>query len=439
MLYLRWLETLRHHSARPAIFDSERSITFGDLAAAVALRPRAMAPVIARTGGSEFFVEILRAWRDEQAVIPLERDAPEPLLQCPPPAGTCLVKYTPGASGIPRGIFLNAAQVAADGDRIVATMRLSPAITNLSVISMAHSYGFSNVVLPLVLHGVPVHLAPVPFPRAIEEIFKLRTAWVVAAVPSIWRAWHRSGILIDAPIVLAISAGAPLSLALENDVFAASGLKIHNFYGASECGGISFDFTDSPRISAEDVGTPLPGVNVSIDRDGRLKVVSSSVATGYDLVRENDLLSNGTYLTRDSGFLDSSGNIHLTGVSGDSINVAGRKISPAKVEATILATGLVRRVKVFGIPSPDPERYEEIAGLVELDEGIALDNLKSAIAEKLQSWELPRHWKSDPALWQLTEAALRGESSASRPQLPNHCPNVQKDPTVADQDIASAD
>ena len=393
MPYLRWLETSRRFATRPAIFEGGQTVTFAGLSEAVARRPVADSRVIARSGSVDFFVEILRAWRDGQAVIPVERDAPEPLLQMPPPEGTCLVKYTPGASGIPRGIFLNAAQVVADGDRIVAAMGLTPDVPNLGVISLSHSYGFSNIVLPLLLHGVPVHLAPVPFPRVIEEIFQCHPSIVVPAVPSMWRAWHRSGILKGAPIRLAISAGAPLSLALENDVFAASGLKIRNFYGASECGGISFDATDTPRESADDVGTVLPGVEVTINDDGRIVVKSGSVAIGYDSPRDDDQLGGGIYQTRDLGFLDSTGRLHLTGTLGGAINVAGRKVSPAKVEAALLATGLVRRVKVFGIPSSDAERHEEISANIELLENITLDVLKTAACEMLQSWELPRHWK----------------------------------------------
>lgn len=398
MPYLRWLETSRRHSDRPAIFDGDHILTFADLAAAVSLTPPATAPVIARSGSLDFFVQILRAWRDGQAVIPVERDAAEPVLHCPPPAGTCLVKYTPGASGVPRGIFLNAAQVEADGDRLVGAMGLTPATPNLSAISLAHSYGFSNVVLPLVLHGVPVHLAPVPFPRMIEEIFKQHSALVVPAVPSMWRAWHRAGILKGAPISLALSAGAPLALALENDIFAATGLKIHNFYGASECGGISFDATDAPRATADEVGTPLPGVDVSVDPSGRLLVRSTSVATAYDSPRGDDLLGDGCYLTRDLGFLDAVGKIHLTGTLGGAINVAGRKVSPAKVEAVLFATGLVRRVKVFGVPSNDPERFEEISVTFEPLPGVSLEDLKAAATDRLQNWELPRHWKIDPEL-----------------------------------------
>ncbi|GAA5116802.1 AMP-binding protein [Luteolibacter yonseiensis] len=392
MPYHRWLETSRRFASRPAIYEGGNVLTFSDLAALVESAPPANGPVIARSGEMDFFVGILRAWRDGQAVIPVERDAPEPMLNGEIPEETCLVKYTPGASGIPRGIFLNASQVIADGDRLHAAMGLSPEVPNLSVISLAHSYGFSNVVLPMILHGVPIHIAPVPFPRVIEEIFKRHTALVLPAVPSMWRAWHRAGILRGAPITLALSAGAPLPLALENEVFSSSGLKIRNFYGASECGGISLDLSDKPRESATDVGTPLPGVSVEVGRDGRLLVKSSGVAIGYDSHREDDLLENGSYLTRDLGFLDPSDRLHLTGTLGGAINVAGRKVSPAKVEAAILSTGLVRRVKVHGVASNDPERNAEIAAEVEVMENVTLYQLKSASSEKLQTWELPRQW-----------------------------------------------
>lgn len=392
MPYLRWLSTLHRHARDPAVYEEGRVTTFSELADLLERTPVATAPVIARSGGLSFLVEILRGWRDGQPVIPVERDAPEPVLSRVPPPGTVLVKYTPGASGIPRGIFFTGPQVIADGDRLVKSMGLSPAIPNLAVISLAHSYGFSNVVLPLLLHGVPVHLAPVPFPRVIEEIFRMHQAVVLPAVPSMWRAWHRAGILKGAPVSLALSAGAPLSLALETEVHADCCLKIRNFYGTSECGGISLDLSDGPRASATEVGSILPGVVVSSGRDGRLLVESDAVASGYDAFREDDVLGNGAYLTRDAGFFDDQGILHLTGTVGGAINVAGRKVSPAKVEAGLMSTGLLKRVKVFGTRSLDPERFEEISADIELTEGATLDALKSAACERLQLWEMPRHW-----------------------------------------------
>lgn len=395
MLYLRWLETSARFGDQTAVFDDENEVSFRELAALAAAAPPATGPVIARSGGVSFFVEILRAWRDGQAVIPVEKDSSEPALAQPPGAEVRLVKHTPGASGVPRGIFFNAAQIAADADRLIHAMRLSPEAPNLAVLSLAHSYGFSNIALPMLLGGVPLRLVAYPFPRVVEEAISRHDAVTIAAVPSMWRAWHRSGILKHAPIRLAISAGAPLALSLEHDVFEQAGLKIHNFYGASECGGIAWDESETPRASADLLGSALPGVHVSLGNDGRFLVSSDAVAIGYDAPRPDDVLGDGVYQTRDLGFIDGNGSLHLTATTGSAINASGRKISPAKVEAALLATGLVRAVKVHGVPSKDPERFEEIAAKVELNDGITLEFLRSAAIEKLQPWEMPRHWSAD--------------------------------------------
>ncbi len=80
---------------------------------------------------------------------------------------------------------------------------------------------------------------------------------------------------------------------------------------------------------------------------------------------------------------------------GSTINVAGRKVSPAKVEVAILATGLARRVTVFGIPSSDPQQNAEISANVELTPGTPLDALKQAATGVLQNWGIPRHCRTE--------------------------------------------
>ena len=39
----------------------------------------------------------------------------------------------------------------------------------------------------------------------------------------------------------------PYPAGLEQGVFSAGGLKLHNFYGSSECGGIAYDSLTEPR------------------------------------------------------------------------------------------------------------------------------------------------------------------------------------------------
>ena len=141
-------------------------------------------------------------------------------------------------------------------------MGLRPDWPNLGVISLAHSYGFSNLVLPLLLQGVPLVIVNSPLPESIRRAASTVPHATLPAVPALWRAWHEAGA-IPSNIRLAISAGAPLPLALEQDVFAKAGLKIHNFYGATECGGIAYDRSGTPRTDAACVGDPMMNVTVA--------------------------------------------------------------------------------------------------------------------------------------------------------------------------------
>ncbi len=112
-----------------------------------------------------------------------------------------------------------------------------------------------------------------------------------------WRAWHQAGA-IPPNVRLAISAGAPLPVSLEQEVFNSRGLKIHNFLGSSECGGIAYDSGNSPRTDAALAGTPMQNVNLSVNTDGCLTVQSRAVAETY-WPEKSVALGGGIFQTSD--------------------------------------------------------------------------------------------------------------------------------------------
>lgn len=407
MLLPRWLETCERFRDRTAVIEGLDVWTFGDLANRLATLPVARRPVIASGSVVEIATAVLRGWRDGQPVLPLEKSAVEPPLPADFPVGTAHLKLTPGICGRPRAVYFSAAQIAADCDRLVAAMDLRHVIPNLAAISVTHSYGFSSIILPLLLHGVPVHAVEVPFPKIMADAMAAHDAVVLPAVPSMWKAWHRAGFLRAEKIALAVSAGAPLSLELEQAVFDGCCLKLHNFYGASECGGISYDASDTPRDHAADLGTPLDGVDIGLDESGSFRVTSSSVALGYEAPRADEELGGGKFLTQDHGRIEG-GRLWLESSGAESINVAGRKIGPAKIETALMATGLLARARVFGVASPDPERVEEIAAMVELTSG-TLEELRHRMTATLAGWEMPRHWitGADDDRWKISRSALK--------------------------------
>src|SRR5437667_4084262 len=100
----------------------------------------------------------------------------------------------------------------ADAENIVATMGLRRDWPNFGVISLAHSYGFSNLVTPLLLHGIPLVLSHSALPESLRQIAGLGGEGItLAGVPALWRIWHEARV-IGPQIRLAISAGAPLPL-----------------------------------------------------------------------------------------------------------------------------------------------------------------------------------------------------------------------------------
>jgi acyl-coenzyme A synthetase/AMP-(fatty) acid ligase len=408
MLFSRWQEVLSRFPDRPAVIDSSGVTTFAALSAALKTQPVTTAPVFVHGSSLEVALGTLRGWRDGTPVVPLEKDASQPLLPRDRPLETAHMKLTPGIEGSPRAVFFSAAQIMADADRLVEAMGLRPGLPNLAAVSVTHSYGFSSIILPLLLHGVPVHSVDVPFPRVVADALATHPAVAVSAVPSMWRAWHRSGILAGSGIALAVSAGAPLSLELEHAVYESCGLKLHNFYGASECGGISYDASNVPREDGADLGTPLNGVMVTLGESGRFLVSSSSVALGYQDSREGEVLGGGQFLTQDHGRIER-GRLLLESSGAESINVAGRKIGPAKIEAALLATGMVEKIRVFGVASLDRERVEEITALVRLKTGSSVEAVRLAATELLAGWEVPRHWleNSNDAIWGLSRSDLK--------------------------------
>jgi len=389
MLYDRWRQIAHANPNETAIHETAtgRHWTFKQLAEE-AERNGNSADVIAFPQGisGDFVLTVLRAWRRGSVVCPLETGQAAPIIE-KVPREIVHLKMTSATTGLPRLVAFTAEQLAADAENVVAAMGLRADWPNLGVISLAHSYGFSNLVLPLLLHGIPLILVKAPLPEAVRQAATSTKHITLPAVPAMWRAWHQTDA-IPPNTRLAISAGAPLPLLLEEEIFTKHSLKVHNFYGASECGGIAFDGSTTPRVDAAFVGTPMHDVQLSVAEDSCLMVRSRAVAKAY--LHETALpLANGVFHTSDLAEL-VGGKVFLRGRANDQINVAGRKISPESIERTLLKHPDVRECLVFGIPSRDSERTEEIVAV--LVSSVKEDTLRQFALDSIPAWQLPRHW-----------------------------------------------
>ncbi|HEY5742515.1 MAG TPA: class I adenylate-forming enzyme family protein [Terrimicrobiaceae bacterium] len=318
-----------------------------------------------------------------------------------------LFKFTSGTTCEPRAISFRAAQLLADCDNVCDSMGLREDDLNYGIVAFDHSYGFSNLITPLLCRGIPLVPAWDIIPRAILQGLKSSSATVLAGVPAIFRN------ILDFPeagrcLRLCISAGALLAGDVARRFFDSWGRKIHSFYGSSECGGICYDPSETPEVSTGYVGLPLKDVDVCME-DGELSqawVRSRAVGLGYWPPLADENLREGAF--RPVDLLKRSGEGYMiAGRVSDLINVAGRKVNPHEIERILRMSPHVRQVVVLGLPAI--ARGEEVVACVE---GRATEaELRTLCANNLPAWQVPRRW------FFLEEIPLNARGKISRAEL----------------------
>jgi acyl-CoA synthetase (AMP-forming)/AMP-acid ligase II len=299
------------------------------------------------------------------------------------------LKLTSGTTSAPRAVRFRASQLLADCENICKTMGLSDLDVNYGVIPMSHSYGFSNLITPLLTRGVRLVVTHDRMPRAILDGLEVTGATVFPATPVIFQ---KLGDLSNRPqlpaLRLCISAGAPLTRQTAAAFSSHFSLKIHTFYGSSECGGIAYDASDARLYEDGFVGTPLHRVEVEhgAEEAGPIEVRSAAVGDGYFPAESSDTLVGGRFVPADLVLRTDRG-LFLVGRTSEVINVAGRKLNPLEVEARLAEYPGVKQAVVFGVESA--LRGEEPVACV-VGDGLVREAILRFCQEKLSAWQVPR-------------------------------------------------
>lgn len=405
-------------TTRAALSDRARSIS-AQLAGAGLTAGNVVA--IQLPNSVDFVATWLAALELQLVVVPIDRDAPEtevgailshfaikgllyrpdrstpsiaittrPGAARPPlPKEARLIKLTSGSTGKPRGIVTSEANLIADCENICRTMSISAGDINLGAIPFSHSYGFSNLVMPLVLYGTAIVISNDYLPQSIIDLSNHYSCTVAPLIPMVFDhlASVQRGHGDFATVRTFISAGAPLPAATSRRFRERFGSDIHSFYGCSECGGITYDRAGG-AVERGSVGQAMNGVEV--ERQGhRLAVHSKSVALGY-LIDDKTFqqLEAGRFVTDDLVEIRDDNEVVLMGRASDLINTAGRKVNPREVEHVISQIDGVRQVKVYGEPAG--ARGEVVAAAVVGAPDLTREQIREFCRERLSLHKVPR-------------------------------------------------
>lgn len=302
-----------------------------------------------------------------------------------------LLKITSGTTGAPRGVRFRQTHLLADCQNICQTMGLRPDDLNFGVISFSHSYGFSNLITPLLYQGTSLVCSIDRMPRAVYDRLQSSGATVFPATPALFQALSSlSDIRRPDCIRLCISAGAPLASEVARQFHRSFGLKIHSFYGSSECGGVAYDRSEDAELPTGFVGTPMNGVQLVKIDDDRIAVHGPNVADGYFPDAEPEVLDGVRFIPGDIIAWSNPG-LQLVGRVSDFVNIAGKKVHPSVIEKHLRQLPGIIDAIVFGIPSPT--RNEDLVAYVMTSKAVSRQALESHCREGLSSWQVPREFQ----------------------------------------------
>lgn len=190
-----------------------------------------------------------------------------------------------------------------------------------------------------------------------------------------------------------ISGAAPLPEATK-EWYKKIGIYITNGYGMTENCAICCYL--NPDISKPgSVGRPQPGAEVKIDEaTGEILNKSPYVMNGYykDPQKTAEVLQDGWLRTGDQGFIDSDGDLHITGRVKDTFKTSkGEFIIPSPIEAGYGTNNDIEQICVAGLGCPQPialVSVSEIGAAKSKDELCAsLESTMNEVNKNLKNYE----------------------------------------------------
>ena len=308
--------------------------------------------------------------------------------------------YTSGTTGTPKGVMLSHGNLTSLIASLAPVFPLGTGDRVLSVLPLHHTFELScGLLLPLSRGSRVVYLDKLNGER-LSAGLKASRATALVGVPALWELLERrisSEISDRGPVAekafeiavelsravskstgldvgralfgsvheglgghlkYLVSGGAALS-SDTHSLFQGLGLHLSEGYGLTEAAPVLTVATGGPRARPGNVGKPVPGVEIRIEKPndegvGQVLARGPNVMMGYsddpeETARTID--ADGWLSTGDLGRLDGRGRLTLVGREKDVVVASnGENIYPDDVEARLGTISGVHEYCILGVP-----------------------------------------------------------------------------------------
>jgi long-chain acyl-CoA synthetase len=322
--------------------------------------------------------------------------------------------YTSGTTSDPKGVMLTNANLHAEADAVFRFMKVGPTDAILGVLPLFHALAqMANLLLPYSCGMRVVYLEQLNTTELLRALAE-REITLFCCVPQFFYLIHEKvmrqvgssgwAAQVSFRALMALSRGARrLGLNLGKMFFAKAhralgpkmrylitggsrfdrkigedletlGFDIMQAYGLTECSGGAVVTAPGQRFRGA-VGKPLPDVQLKLlDPTVKLSDDPSEPASGEVLISgpivmkgyfnrpdaSAEVLRDGWLHTGDLGYIDSHGDLHITGRKKDVIVLSsGKNIYPEEIESHYAQSLWIKEICVLGLQSRPGEPFSE--------------------------------------------------------------------------------
>ena len=364
------------------------------------------------------------------------------------PDALCLINYTSGSTGSPKGVMLNGRSLSNNVETGMQMLPVDPGQRLVSMLPLAHMFGqVCEFLYPLCCGTHIYFLTKSPTPSILLKAMQDVKPYIVVTVPLVIEKIYKKNInpLLSRKVVkflwripftgqairrkvrkalttafggelrYFICGGAPISPDVEACMKEIK-FPISVGYGMTECGPL-IGGNPPKYFVAHSGGVPVPNMEVMIDQPnqygvGEILVRGENVMMGYYKNEEATIAAftdDGWMRTGDLGCLDKHKNIFIKGRNKTMIlGASGQNIYPEEIEDKLNnLEGVGESIIV--------EREGRLVGLVFPDEQtskrMGIDALRELMKQNLQSLN-----KLIPGYSQVSDIELKEEPFEKTPK-----------------------
>jgi malonyl-CoA/methylmalonyl-CoA synthetase len=329
-----------------------------------------------------------------------------PVASCRPvdigPDDACMIVYSSGTTGWPKGIVHTHRNVALSLRSLQACWRFTPDDAVVNVLPLFHVHGLAFATHLSLLSGGRVLIEDGFDPVGTLAVVGKGTVFM--AVPTIYYKWldqpeFRAAAKAWNGCRLFTCGSAPIRAEVLPELEAILQRPVINRYGMTEAFVISSLPLDGPWPQGS-VGLPLDGIELRVvvedGSDAPAGEVGTVLIRGPNLFRSYwgkpdataAAFQDGWFDTGDLGSLDAGGFLTLVGRKNDLIITSGYNVYPQVVERVLQSCAGVQEVAVAGVP--DRQRGERVvAFVVPSDKALTEQQLLEHCRQRLVDYQRP--------------------------------------------------